>query len=235
MRKIIYLCKMALVKTSALVSDIRGKLGGSVFQNSASGLVIRNLTKCKNKASKLQQEQRAATNQAQKDWQALNSSNRAKYKSLGQLAQIRQKNIYKRLVSAHSLFIKSNSVLIRYGLSSVSNPALNQSEITPIVATLTNNAGSLILGLDRNLVFADELLVLFISSPVIDSISTPRNRMRLIVFTQSSTNSFDITSVIANVFGAVPSTDEFVFMKYYICGKKTPIFGPETIIKTTIL
>ena len=226
---------MAIVKTSGLVSDIRGKLGGVCFQKSSGGLMIRTMTKPKNKRTNSQELQRATMAQVQNEWRGLTEAYRAKYKSLATLAQVKQNNITKNIINGHQLFIKVNSLLLRYGESVITNTRFNQSEINPITVTVKNNVGVLEIDLSRTLLGNKEMLVFYMSGIIANSVNRNRNRSRMIVFENSSSNKFDISAPYIAIFGKLPETDDQVFIKYFIVGKKTALLGSKIREKVIIL
>jgi len=226
---------MALIKVGSLITDIRGKLGGVCFQNSSSGLMVRTNTKGKNRNSNSQNLTRNILANTQTAWLGLTEANKEKYNKLSRLSQVKQKNISKRGISGQQLFVKVNTLLTRYRIPTINSTRLNKSEIVPISLTITNNGGHLQLDTNRNLVYNKEVLVLYISSKVNESINRSRNRLRLIMFTQSSTNNFDITTACLDVFGVIPDTDDFIFVKYFICGKRCALLGEEVKSRIQIL
>lgn len=216
---------MALIKVGGLITDIRGKLGGVCFQNSSSGLMVRTNTKSKNRNTNTQNIQRNILATTQTGWRELSDSNREKYNKLSKFAQLKQKNISKRGISGQQLYIKVNSLLIRYGLSTISNTRFNQQELQPLTITIENDANRLYVNTSRNISFNKEVLILYCSSSVSSSINKSRNRKKLIVFTQSGTNQFAIQDSYMSIFGAIPETGDSIFVKYFLVGKRCALLG----------
>tara|TARA_R100001244_G_scaffold43454_1_gene39073 strand:+ start:199 stop:879 length:681 start_codon:yes stop_codon:yes gene_type:complete len=225
---------MAIVKTSGLVSDIRGKLGGVCFQKSSGGLMLRTMTKPKNKRTNSQELQRATMAQVQNEWRDITNGERDKYKSLATLAQVRQNNITKNIINGHQLFIKVNTLLLRYGEAVVTSTKLNQSLIVPIECTVALTLGVLEISTNRAIVYGNEILVFYMSGIIANSVNRNRNRSRMIVFQNVSSNKFDITAPYLAIFGVLPATDDQVFIKYFVVGKKTALLGSQVREKIII-
>ena len=62
---------MALVQTGSVITDIRGKVGGHVFQGNTHGLVLKNKSNPVNKLSTNQTLRRSALSTIQIAWQQL--------------------------------------------------------------------------------------------------------------------------------------------------------------------
>ena len=96
---------MALIRTSTLISDIRGSVGGVVFQNNRAGLIVRKKTSAKNRETKAQNLQRNIIYNVQQQWSSLNPESQAQFNSLVKLAQVKQSNIIGRLINGQQLFV----------------------------------------------------------------------------------------------------------------------------------
>lgn len=72
---------MAGIKTSALISDIRGSVGGNTFARNKAGLYVRARVKPSNPRSTLQQQRRAQASAATAAWGALSAQQRADWQA----------------------------------------------------------------------------------------------------------------------------------------------------------
>ena len=86
---------MALIRTSSLVSDIRGAVGGVVFQGNSAGLIVRNRSTAKNVNSFYQNIQRNVLSSVQKEWVRLSTTQQSAFNSLVHLAKIFGKKLIK--------------------------------------------------------------------------------------------------------------------------------------------
>lgn len=72
---------MASIKTSALVADIKGKVGGNCFARNRGGIYVRAKIKPLNPRSVLQQQRRATASAAAAAWGAITAQQRADWQA----------------------------------------------------------------------------------------------------------------------------------------------------------
>jgi|TARA_R100001244_G_scaffold131848_2_gene105986 hypothetical protein len=218
---------MALIRTSSLVSDIRGAVGGVVFQGNSAGLIVRNRSTAKNVNSFYQNIQRNVLSSVQKEWVRLSTTQQSAFNSLVHLAKIKQNNIIGNLINGQQLFIKVNSLLLRYNVAIIQDTKLRSLDVENVSVTCRNNAGVFTVKLSRALDFTNELLVFKMSTVIDSSINNSSGRLKLIVFTQSLASTFTITNEVVDVFGVIPESDAVVFVECYIVGKLTALIGSK--------
>lgn len=225
---------MATIKTSGLITDIRGKLGGSVFQNGASGLIMRTGAKGINRASERMTIARNITFTCQQEWMMLTDAQRAAWNNLISYQPTLQNNISGKFINAHQTFIMANSYRLQYGLSILYTPTFAKCKILPITMTVALNGGALEVTASRNMASADEFIVLYLSSHMSSTINNPGNRLRLMIFTTTDTNVFDVSAAYISIFGILPNAGNTIFMEYTNVNKYSGMPFPFKAVKTTI-
>jgi len=225
---------MARIKPSALVSDVRGKVGGSVFQRFQSGLVVR--TKCApvNKRSALQVVSRNIASLTTSAWLQLSPADREQWVNYVQYNPIAQKNNREVFVSGQQAFLKFNNYRLHYNLPILTVPEFNKCDLDPVVLTLSRTGPNLILSSDRALVDNDEFIVLFLTVRMSPAINNPGNRYKLIKFLTIDGMSFTITSEYIDVFGILPEVGNTVFMKYTNVNKLSGLPFPFKRVKVLL-
>lgn len=211
---------MAKVKPGALIGDIRGKVGGSVFVKSIGGLIVRNLSMPVNPNSEFQSARRNTTANLQWEWQRLTQEQRdcwVEWTKLNPITQIRDSDLF---INAQQTFIKLNFYRLLYNLQIIADAVFNTSIIVALNAALSVSGSSLILTLDRSLNDSTELLILFLTFRVTPTINNPGTTFKAIVFEQSpGVTSYDITAEYKAIFGIELVATEQVFMRFTTADK----------------
>ena len=205
---------MAIIQPSALISNIRGKVGGVIFQLSRSGNIVRSLTIPVNKRSQLQTKTRNNTFNILQNWIGLSDAQRATWSAYVQYNPILQKNRLKLHITGQQAFIKFNSYRLEYDLPILEIPVFNKCDLTPITLTLSSTGAILSITTDRALVSTDEFIILFLTVRFSNSVNNPGSRFKIIKFTTTSTDTFDITAAYTAIFGRIPQPGETIFMKF---------------------
>ncbi len=205
---------MAIIQTSGLISSIRGKVGGAVFQLSRSGNIMRSLTIPVNRRTQLQLKSRNNTFNILQSWTALTDVQRVVWNAYVQYNPILQKNGLKLYISGQQAFIKFNSYRLEYDLPLLITPIFNKCKLTPISLTLASTGAILSVTADRNLISTEEFIILFLTIRFRSSINNPGSRYKIIKFITADTDTFDITAAYVAIFGRIPQPNETIFMKY---------------------
>lgn len=111
---------MANVKTSALISDISGKVGGNIFARNRSGLCVRAFAKPVNPNSALQQAVRAAVANLSNEWsQTLTTAQQTAWNLYADSVTVKNKLGEDMNLSGYNMFVRSNAILDQNGLDLV--------------------------------------------------------------------------------------------------------------------
>ena len=225
---------MARIKPSALISDIRGKLGGSIFQKASSGLVVR--AKCTpiNKRSANQVISRNIASLTATAWLQLSASDREQWTNYVQYNPINQRNSKELFVSGQQAFLKFNNYRLQYSLPILTVPEFNKCELTPIEMTLSRIGMQLRASSSRAMVSADEFIILFVTVRMSAAINNPGNRYKLIKFVTTDAMNFNITSDYVDVYGIIPEVGDTVFIKYTNASKASGLPFPFKSLKVSL-
>src|SRR3972149_7530721 len=105
---------MARIQTSALISNISGKINGSVFQRNQGGLIIRNQSGKINSNTLRSNSQRVGMSSVQGDWQSLTDAQRLTWNTYATYLDRKQRRNPTLSINGQQLFIDINTV--RYAL-----------------------------------------------------------------------------------------------------------------------
>ncbi len=225
---------MALVKPSAIVSDVRGKIGGTVFQRFKSGLVVRSKCAPVNKKSALQIVSRNIASLTANAWLQISPAERDQWDSYTAYNPIAQRNNREVFVSGQQAFLKLNNYRLQYSLPILTVPEFNKCELTPIDLTLKRVGMNLRVTSSRALVASDEFIILFLTVRMSPAINNPGSRYKLIKFVTTDGVNFFITSEYEDVYGIIPEIGNTVFMKYTNASKLSGQLFPFKSVKVLL-
>ncbi len=220
---------MALVKLSGVVSDIRGKIGGTTFKNSSAGLVMQTSTSPVNKNSLTQNIQRGIINDLQQQWILLTDEQRACWVLYTKLFPIKQKNINGNVINAQQTFIKVNAPFRLYNIPIIIDPVLTPSVLTNVAVPIMLTPGILAVLGQKAYVSADEFVVLSMTYPKPPTVNNPGTTYKSIIFATVNSSTINITTEYTDLFGRLPIVGEKVFYKSHIVDKLIGVkFGPTS-------
>ncbi len=205
---------MALIKTSSLITSIRGKVAGSVFQKSNAGTILRGNSTPVNRNTNLQNKTRHKTFFVLQEWIKLTDAQRLTWLNYTQYNPVVQKRTKGLFITGQQAFVKFNSYRLEYDLPILSTPIFNKCALDPIELTLSTTGAVLSIVADRALVSANEFIILFLTIVFRSSVNNPGSKYKIINFVTTSTDTFDITSEYVSLFGTVPQNSDTIFMKY---------------------
>lgn len=204
---------MALVKPSGTISDIRGKIGGTVFANSGAGLTVRSFTSPVNPNTSRQNNQRIILNIIQQEWRLLTTTQRQCWENWIKLFPFKQNNFTGLFINAQQAFIKINAIRQLYGHPVIKNPVFVANFSLPITYLFILFGGGIALASTRVLIPANEFIYLSATYPLPATINNPGTKLKALIFPTIATNLHNITQPYVDIFGRMPVIGEKVFIK----------------------
>jgi len=220
---------MALLKLGAVVSDIRGSVGGSTFARTSAGLVLKNKCSPVNKNTNRQSLVKNFISTLQQNWLALSQDQRDCWKLWTSFNPVLQNNISGNFINAQQTFIRLNLYRQLYGFAIIEDPVFNKAAILPVTASVGLAAGLLVLTTSRVMVPAEEFIVLFLTTSLSLTINNPGSLFRSMIFTTTASSTFDVTTAYTNVFGTGPTGGSKIFMKFTTLDAVSGILFPFQI------
>jgi len=207
---------MARIQTSAIISNISGKVNGSVFQRNQGGLILRNQSAKINSNTTRSNSHRVGISTIQGYWQGLTDAERLLWSTYATYLNKKQKKNPTLNVNGHQLFLNINS--IRYDLQFVTpvfTPTLLTTPIlTPVpqpinITSLYRNGLALECLLDRNVLNADDVIILYISRPLSGSQMSAHVKQTLMKSPTTDGTTFECSAYYEEVYGRVIETGEW--------------------------
>lgn len=233
---------MARVQTSALISNITGKLNGSVFQRTQGGLIIRNQSGKINSNTPRSNLRKVGIAQVQSDWQSLTDTQRTLWNTYAIYLNVKQHNNPTLNINGHQLFININS--IRFDLSPdnvLFQPYLLSTPIlTPIpqpinITSIERDGVSLKCNLDRTISNVDDVIILFLSRPLLGSQMSANVKLILMKAPTNSGTVFECNAYYSGVYGRVVNVGEWIQSKIAIYNTASENYSSYTVLRTQVI
>lgn len=205
---------MAKITFSPIISDIKGKLGNSVFQGSQGGTTLRVKVKPKDKFTRLQQEARQRMEFVKTAWQNLTTDQLNSWKALADYMKKSTKFNSTRKLSAYNLFMQSNILRKMSDL----NPVLLTSLFTTSIGYYTLRVGNPI---DENLFldfYVDNFTngfrtLIYLTRPYRKTSSIADSELRYFMYIDEQEEILDIQQAYLEKFGRLPQPGEKIKIK----------------------
>ena len=204
---------MAVIKTSALVDEIKGSIGGTVFQVSKWGQIAKAKSSRKPNTSLLSNEQRDRTSYAVSAYRALSVANRATWTTNAPVFPTTDRYGNSVISTGYNLFMR---VALQYSVAFIRTmttcPGLLAGYGTWSAAPLSN-AGQIRVQLTRSGGAGNCFISVFASPMYEASISNPRKRYRriLVLNNQSASLTADVSSQYESKFGPIENGKTIYF------------------------
>lgn len=225
---------MARIKPSVIVSDIRGKVQGSIFQSSNAGLVLKSNIKKVNKNSIAQSLVKSITSSIQSRWQILSDQDRQTWLAFATFAKVQHQNNSQFILNGQQVFLKANIIRTHYGIALLNLPEFSKCVTLSVSFSVALNGAVLELTSSRLIDALVEFVVCYATVPVSASINNPGSRFKLLIFTTTTDTVFDLTPGYTSVFGRAPVATETIFVKAFVANKLTGLFTAAETIKQTL-
>lgn len=215
---------MALIKTSALVSAISGKVGGNIFSNNKGGAYVRSFSKPTNPNTSRQAAVRAAFGALSSNFRALPAAQKANWNSVASNYPYSNKLGETKILTGAQLYVKANNVLQTAGLPTVNSmpPApksltqtrAEQSDANDFVYDSVGDTFTAVVRIKAQAALDDsEYIQVFSSNQVSAGITSQKSVRKTLIgsFGGASTTfaagiiSIDVSTELINAFGLGPS------------------------------
>ena len=200
---------MAKIKYSALVSDMRNKLNGSVLSKNRYGSYVRNKVTPVNPQTQYQQEVRQRLGSLSQTWRTLSTRQRNGWSELAKSTPFTDIFGDTKHLDGKAFFIKLNSNLLSIGQATISSaPVLGEIPPLALDSVIASTENDLSVTIDPAVVPAGFTLKVF-STPVLPAqINFVKNRYRDLGAATVVGGAADISAAYADRFGAIGDADE---------------------------
>jgi hypothetical protein len=219
---------MARIIYSAIVTSIRGSIGGTTFQQNAFGFSVKNKPAMSRVGSIRQHEQRRRLNYVAQGWLSISDANRASWSAWALAHPVASKHNPSSILSGYQYFLKYNLIHTMFVSTFLAAPNPGTLVLPNIAPIITLSAGVLSINL---LPVSDVLAIfgnLYLSAPQKKSHTFSSSFTRAIIVKDFTTGLYDITSFYLAVFGILPSIGDTIFFEVQPFGGSIPyIFASQ--------
>ena len=209
---------MSKIKYSALVSDARNKLNGSVLSKNRYGNYIRNKTTPVNPQTTFQQNARAALAANSQAWGGLTEAQRNGWKALAQELPFTDIFGDSKTLAGNSLYNKLNGNLQKIGESPIDDAPVKEAVPAIVAEALTASStggvlSSLSLQFSPSPIPAGVCAVIYATPGISPGRSFVKNQFRLISFANpAETSAKNIFADYSYRFGT-PASGQKIFVR----------------------
>jgi hypothetical protein len=223
---------MAKIKFSALVSDMRGKLNGSVASHNRGGSYLRNKVTPVNPRTTFQATVRARFAQYAQQWRTLTATQIAAWNAA--VGGYQKSNIFGDMKSPTGLqlFEKVNNNLVASGGTAITTPAAPKgvSVVTAGVLTYTSGTPALSLAYSANVPALTRVKV-YATPPLSAGISFVKSQFRLITtLAPAAVSPANLLTAYNTKFGAVGAVGTKIFIKLIFVDQTSGIASASQVV-----
>jgi hypothetical protein len=219
---------MAKIKYSALVSDMRNKLNGSVASKNRAGSYLRNKVTPVNPQTPFQQANRQRLGSMSSEWRGLTEQQRQSW--LNATGAFPYTDIFgdRRELDGKSLFVKLNLNLLNSGSATIVNAptpvGVPEIEITNLAF---DQVDGVTFDINTATVPAGFALLVYATPPIDQGTNFIKNRLRLLGVGTATANEVDATTLYNARFSAptVGDVGKNVFVRVALVSTTTGQLG----------
>jgi hypothetical protein len=221
---------MAIVTTSALISNIKGSINGSTFQRNAAGLAVRSKPKPVGKGTNAQFNVRNINAQLNFYWTNLTDAQRNVWASFAVYCNgaAKTNNQVNSANTGKTQFFAVNFWLLQYGkpylVGPTFTPALQALTICPPYFTESDSLQNYVGNLDTT----QEILVTRVSLPQSLSTNTANTGFRTLVYSQVDGDTQSWFDAYKEVFGIFPVLNKKYWISLQVVNFVTGAISPES-------
>lgn len=213
------------VKFSALVSDMRGKLNGSVASRNRSSSYLRNKVTPVNPNTSYQQAIKNRLTTRAQAWRGLTQAQRDSFNSA--VSGFAKTNIFGdlRSPSGFNLYCLLNSNLVNAGQSVINTPPTSSSVSTVAIGALTAAFGTPALSLALGAAVPTGTVMVVCATPALSAgKSFVRSEFRQIkVVAAAATSPQNLLTDWVSKFGSIPAAGLKIFVEIYFISMTTGV------------
>lgn len=209
---------MAIVQTSALISDIRGSINGTTFQRGNGGLIMRNKPLNVGRGSNAQQKIKDYNSILNNAWLSLSEVKRNVWAAFSNYTNGNglTTNKVKSSNTGKAQFYTVNFWLLTYGKEILIQPTFNVPETIVIPCPPFYDRSTTLQNYVGNLDTTKQILITRVSLHQSISTKTSNTGFRTLVYTQVDGDTQDWTTAFTNVYGVPLIANKKYWISYQV-------------------
>jgi len=220
---------MAIITPSALISNIKGKIGGTVFQGSTQGISMRNKPTKLGVGSQSQQRIRQINAQLNYSWSTMTNDQRNVWSAFNTFVNGVGKSANQKITanSGRMQFMSVNFFCLLYGKSIIIAPTFTTPESINVPCPPLFTSSDTLMDYTVNLDTTTQILVTRVSLPQSNPTKTTNTGYRTLVYDQIDGLSQDWSDAYQKTFGInlIPGKYYWVSLQVvnFITGTVSPV------------
>lgn len=221
---------MARVKYGAIVTEINGKVGGSVFQRNAYGHSLKNTPSVRSLNTQSQQIRKISMQSRSKSWSTFSQSDRDSWVAYAQTFPIPSRLNPDSNLNGYNYYLKYNLLSLMIGeVVPLSDPGVTSASFLINAVNLTRLSDTeMTLSANYDCSTEDHFMIAMLTTGFNESRKIPRFTPRFIDFKDQSGGfpptffyTQDVGLSYIDVFTALPILGSFVGVKLWLIGTLT--------------
>jgi len=196
---------MARVTYGSMVTELRGKIGGTVFQRNAYGFSAKNKGTTCFSATAFQQSMRDSLKKAVQAWSLLSSGQRDSWNVYASTYPQYPHNGGSTELSGYNVFVKSNALRFMASQGIVTNCVLANNVENTFNPEAQVASGEMAFNLGSLDGSNNSFFLIFLSPPIGYYTSITKKNTRYIILTSDPEHHFFMHDEYIAVYGALPS------------------------------
>jgi len=218
---------MAVIHYSALVTGIKGRTRGAIFQSGPGGQIVRSAGSFNRSNNARWQKQKNNTQIAAQNWSALTTAQQAAWNAMAQNFPSINRFGEKRLTSGYNLYMKANQRNLAANAGLINDPSMPM-QLTDITgAEIINNAHNALTVDINNIPTGNEVVLIDACAPVRKGRRQPPGGFKRIFAGSTGSGIINTSVQYTAVFGTVIVGSTFTYMVYIlntVTGQKSTRF-----------
>jgi len=225
---------MARIKFGSIVTEIHGKIGGTIFQSNKHGFSAKNTNNISRSLSGSQINSQQALLKAVKLWYTFQPDQQLAWNNYAATYPQPCKHNPSSFLTGYELFVKYHSTVFQFADAVLTYPVTTPR--TPPVPSPTLVVGDLSFTLFPNWDVISNYFYcnVAISYPVKSSVNFVGCKPRVLINYYSDVEQFNLYDLYLAKFGIIPNVGDYCFVSIQIYGTDTPIMPAPSKFKLIV-
>lgn len=207
---------MALITLGSGITGIRGKIGGTVYQGSASGTISKNRGYRPNKSSYQSDKAKTSISVLNQKWSSLSTAEKQLWANFAIFKPTQQHNGTGRFLNGQQCFLLYNYALYTYDGTIVTSPTFDTAHVLNYSFTIVNDGSQLYVRASSSIDEAETLVVFKISCITKNGVKSAKAGVKYIRLFFNGSYEVDITDAYNLLYGQPATIGSYVECEFQI-------------------
>jgi hypothetical protein len=226
---------MALISLGSGITSIRGKIGGTVYQGSASGTIAKNRGFRPRKVSMQSAKAKAILSTLAQYWLTMSVSDRGTWNSYAIFKPTLQNNGTGRFLNGQQIFLFYAYAYFLQFDTVPSAPTFTTANFSSTGFVIQNDSGILNFIVSYNIDETTDFIKFKISNSIPPGRNYPIGGLKYIYTLFANTSIYDFSTAYLDLFGRLPAVGEYVFLEAQLFKSVTANWSNITRLKVQVI